>query len=259
MRRLLSILLILGALTLTESCKLLYPERMFKEGDYTYMALAERSLNEYKIAPEDIITMRIFSQEGMDLVDFSSIGESGGQMRMMQGGGGGQQQGQGYPVRYDGYVDLPLFGELYVEGLTEDELREYLENEASKMVQDPFVVLQVTNRRAFVFKDSKATVVQLNQGPTTLIEVIARAGGLERDLKAYKMKLIRGDLSNPQVQEIDLSTMEGLADGDLIVQSNDIIYIQRRLRVTRDVLGEFTTILTLLTSLATVVALVRTQ
>jgi polysaccharide export outer membrane protein len=72
-----------------------------------------------------------------------------------------------------------------------------------------YVIIKVTNRRVFVFKGGGGLVVNLNESPTSLIEVLAKSGGLDRTLKAYKIKIIRGDLKNPEVQLVDLSTIEG--------------------------------------------------
>jgi polysaccharide export outer membrane protein len=61
-----------------------------------------------------------------------------------------------------------------------------------------------------------------------LFEVLARAGGLERNLKAYDIKVIRGDLKNPQIQLVDLSSLEGIRKAELTIQSNDIVYVDQR-------------------------------
>jgi polysaccharide export outer membrane protein len=54
---------------------------------------------------------------------------------------------------------------------------------------------------------------------------LALAGGIQ-DGKAYKIKLIRGDLKNPTIYQIDLSTVDGLKQADLVLQANDIIYVE---------------------------------
>ena len=60
---------------------------------------------------------------------------------------------------------------------------------------------------------------------TTLFEALAQAGGLNGG-KAYKIKIIRGDLRNPQIFLVDLSTIKGVVKSDFVLQANDIIYIE---------------------------------
>jgi polysaccharide biosynthesis/export protein len=76
---------------------------------------------------------------------------------------------------------------------------------------------------------------------------LAKAGGIQ-DGKAHRIKLIRGDLKNPQVYLIDLSTIEGMTKANLTLQANDIIYVEPRDKVPQKVLEAITPYLTLLTT-----------
>jgi polysaccharide export outer membrane protein len=232
------------------SCRLLYPNAMFKEKNYQYFELAQKQVEEYVIQPSDQFTIKIYSRDGFKLVDIS---ESQGNTTIANNG-----MDVTFAVDGEGFVNLPIIGNYYVKGFTETELERILEDKYSSLFVDPYVVVRVTNRRAFIFKGSLAAVVSLNQSPTTLIEVIAKSGGVDKNLKAYKIKLIRGDLKNPEIKLIDLSTIDGLRNADLIVQSNDIIYIEERKRIAVDILRETTPILSLLTSIITLSVLLKT-
>ena len=104
----------------------------------------------------------------------------------------------------------------------------YLEEAYSEYLNNPMVRLQVMNKRVTIFpggSGGSAKVINLVNNNTTLIEALALAGGIN-DGKAYKIKLIRGDLKNPTIYQIDLSTVEGLKQADLVLQANDIIYVE---------------------------------
>ena len=45
---------------------------------------------------------------------------------------------------------------------------------------------------------------------------------------AANVKLIRGNIQNPDIYMLDLSTIHGMKRADLVLQSNDIIYIETR-------------------------------
>jgi len=114
----------------------------------------------------------------------------------------------------------------------------------------PFVQLKVTNNRVTIFpggQGSQAVVVNLDNPNTTLFEALAKAGGIQ-DGKAHRVKLIRGDLKNPQVYLIDLSTIEGMTKANLTLQANDIIYVEPRDKVPQKVIEAITPYLTLLST-----------
>jgi polysaccharide export outer membrane protein len=63
---------------------------------------------------------------------------------------------------------------------------------------------------------------------TSLLEALALSGGVSANGKAHRIKLIRGDLKNPQVYLIDLSTIDGMKKANMTLQGNDIVYIEPR-------------------------------
>jgi polysaccharide export outer membrane protein len=113
---------------------------------------------------------------------------------------------------------------------------------------NPFVRIEVTNRSVYVFKGrSGATEVLLDKANMNLLEVLAKAGGMPPDAKAFNIRIIRGDLKNPQVVKIDLSTLEGMKQANLTVQANDFVYIEPTVSLD-DVVVKLTPIITLLST-----------
>ena len=64
------------------------------------------------------------------------------------------------------------------------------------------------------------------QPNTTVIEVLARAGGIRARGRSKRIKLIRQDGEENLVFMMDLSTVEGLEAARTVVQANDIIYVE---------------------------------
>ena len=243
------------------SCKLVYPELMFQQGKYQSFELKDKLVDQYVIQPFDQLSFAVYSRDGFKLIDVLG---SGGQQVVVGGGlglagvGGMQQRSPvDYFVDKDGYVRLPVLGEVNVKGYTETELERLLTEMMSAFVVNPFVDARVVNRRCFLFRGSDGSVVNLNNQPTNLFEVIARAGGIAQNLKAYKIKVIRGNFNNPQIFVVDLSTIEGMQKANLIVQSNDIIYIEPRRRFVRDILRETTIIFSVVSTVTSLYLLGR--
>jgi polysaccharide export outer membrane protein len=91
-------------------------------------------------------------------------------------------------------------------------------------------------------------VLPIINNHTTLIEALAMAGGLPEYAKAHKIKVIRGDPKKPDVYLIDLSKIDGILAGSMIVQANDIVYVEPRFRVATEVLKEISPALSLFSS-----------
>ncbi|MCW3125871.1 MAG: polysaccharide export protein Wza [Bacteroidetes bacterium] len=230
---------LLGILVLfsLSSCRVFYANEMFKQKDYQFFELAKKKVEEYVIEPGDELTLEVYSRDGFKLVDVlgGSLATTQGSTAASATTGNGLAEKPKYLVDKEGFAKFPVLGMLYVKGYTQNELETQLAQRYASLFVNPFAILKVTNRRVFVFKGDVGMVVDLNNAPTSLPEVLARSGGLARNLKAYKIKIIRGDMANPQVRIIDLSTLEGLRSSDLIVQSNDIIYVEQRKAILNDI------------------------
>jgi polysaccharide biosynthesis/export protein len=212
------------------SCKLINRDRMLQTGDdYPYAQFSEKIDREYKISPNDIITFQLFANDGFQLINIgggsssSGAGQSQGNQGQQANGGGGT-----YTVEYDGFIKLPVVGRTYVKGLTIRQMEMMLEELFAEYYHKPFVMLKVNNRRVMVFAGGNSKVVTLMNDNTTLFEVLATIGGMPENGKADQIKIIRGDLKNPEVYMINLSTLEGIKNYDLVMQGNDIIYIETR-------------------------------
>lgn len=240
--------LFLSFIIFFNACKVFVPNRMFKQGNYEYFKVNESVLKEYIIQKGDILSLEVFTREGFELVDVLQKQSSQSNIKA---------KNYTYLVEHDGYVEFPIYGRMYVLGYTVNQLEDIIEAKSQELFKEPYAILKVTNRRAYVFKGSEASVVSLNEAPTNLLEVIAKSGGIGNELKAYKIKIIRGDLKQPEILTVDLSTIEGLRNAELIVQSNDIVYIEKRFRFATEVLSEITPILSLATSLTTIIVLVN--
>lgn len=131
-----------------------------------------------------------------------------------------------YLVLQDGTVKLPLINYQKIEGLTIDKANKFLGKQFSKYYSDAFVNLILLNRRVVVFGSRGGQVIPLENENMNLLEIIALSGGIGDKTYSNNIKLIRGDLTNPNVQIIDLSTIDGMKKANLVVQANDIIYLE---------------------------------
>ena len=61
-----------------------------------------------------------------------------------------------------------------------------------------------------------------------IIEAIARSGDVTDLASRSDIKVIRGDLRNPEIRNVDLTRMDAVSLSSLYLKPNDILYIQPR-------------------------------
>jgi polysaccharide export outer membrane protein len=246
MLRIINVLFALVLVLSFSSCKILNPSIMLKtKKDYQFDQIPDSNNAEYRLSPNDIISLRMFTNSGFRLVDMSAM-QQGGAMAFQTFNMGFQ-----YWIEDDGFVKLPILGKIYLAGYTVKEAEKMLEELFSKDYNDPYVLVRVTNRRVIVFpgENGRATVIEIANENLTLMEALALAGGLADRGKAHKIKVIRNAGPQQKVFLIDMSTIDGLRQANLVMQANDIVYVEPRIRVVADVVREITPLVTLLSSL----------
>ena len=155
-----------------------------------------------------------------------------------------------YLVRQDGTSNLPVLGSISVAEKTIVELEEEIRVLLSENYINPFVQIRVTNQRVIIFPGKgDAQVVGITNANTSLLEAIALAGGIRDEGRANSIKLMRKTKTGKrEIYKIDLSTIDGLNHAQMIVQSNDYIYVDFKPRFASAFLTEVTPWLSLLTT-----------
>jgi polysaccharide biosynthesis/export protein len=217
------------------------PSRMYKpERDAVFSSPeAILKIKEHIITIDDELIVYVYANTARDLINPEFARSSAGAPQHLS-----------YRVRQDGTVNLPGLGVVTLSGKTLSEAEAMLTNEYKSFINNPFVVLKVVNKRVFVHrgaKNSGAAVVDLENPNATLIEAITKSGGII-DGRSCKIYLIRGKHENIKMYELDLSAADNSHLGNIVLQSDDIIYISPQLMISRRLLEEVTPILTLATT-----------
>jgi polysaccharide export outer membrane protein len=236
------------------SCRVLFPNIMLATTNkYRFDTLKLDSATfatEYRLAADDVIEFRLFANDGFKMIDLVNSGNTNNNVI---------RQGFEYTLDSRGFVKLPLLGLVEIDSMTIREAEQYLENRYADYYVKPFAMIEVVNRRVIVFPGDPGNAKVLSLGNnTTVFEAIAAAGGISAGGKAHKISLIRqtNDPNHPLVYRLDLSKMENIAQGNIVLQSNDIIYVEPRKRYASKTLQEVTPVLSLLTSAITIYFLI---
>jgi polysaccharide biosynthesis/export protein len=215
-------------------------------------AIADDSDQNYRIRPNDYLSIEVFTNHGERIVDPDFELVQSTPRAYLQ-----DRQSQQYLVMENGFVKLPMVGAIKVNGLTLNEAEKTLETHYNEFYNDVFVILKYNNKRVIVLGAIGGHVVPLKNENMNLLEVLAMAGGMNDNAKSYNVRLIRGDLKNPEVQIIDLSTIEGMRKASLKVLSDDVVYVEPVRRTIPETLRDVSPMLSLFTTVVTLFVLFR--
>lgn len=219
---------------------------MFKtDQDYVYDVPSDSVDADYVISANDFINLRLFTNKGAKLIE--STASPAENQRFFQ------FIDVNYLVEADGTVELPEIGTVDLAGLSVREAQDKLEGLYTEMYNDPYVIIRVTNNRVIVFpgQGGDARVIPIVNNNTTVIEALALAGGVAQRGNASRIKLIRRNAGEePEIYKMDLSTIEGIQYANMVVQSNDIVYVEPVPEIATEVLRDLAPFVTLISSLA---------
>ena len=170
------LIFVISGIIFLGSCRSLTSNRMFETKssyDYSEFKVSEK---EYIIQPFDKLDIKIYTNKGDRLIDIKGAARS--QVNAIE-----------YTVEYDGQVKVPTLGRIKLDGFTIREAEKLLEEKYKGYFQDPFVFLEVTNKRVVVFSSgsSKGQVIKFASENYTLVEALAEAGGISDYGKAYRI------------------------------------------------------------------------
>ena len=103
-------------------------------------------------------------------------------------------------VRPDGKISLPLLNDVQASGLTPEQLRVQLTEAASKFIEEPtvtVVVKQINSRKVFLMGQVNKPGTYPLSGPTTLLQLLATAGGLQEYADSKNIVVMRTENGRP--------------------------------------------------------------
>lgn len=133
----------------------------------TRTATARWNEQDYKLGPGDKLRVEVYKQE---------------------------QLSQTLQIRPDGKITLPLVGDVPAAGSTPLELRDTLSTALKDYVQNPVVTVIVQEAVAAqisIIGEIGSPGIQVLNGSTTVLQALARAGGLREFADKGKIRILR--------------------------------------------------------------------
>ena len=105
-----------------------------------------------------------------------------------------EQLSQTLQIRPDGKITLPLVGDVMAAGITPIELRDSLTTSFKEYVQNPVVtviVQEAVAAKVHLIGEVGSPGTQVLNGSTTVLEALAKAGGLREFADKGKIRILR--------------------------------------------------------------------
>ena len=131
-----------------------------------------------------------------------------------------------YLVDRNGDIDFPILGKIHVEGMTRNELVDYLTEQIGKDVKDPIVYVSFRNYKITILGEVKSPgTYTIDSKKINVLQALGMAGDLNLTAQRENILLLRevdGVLTH---QRIDLRDKSLLESPYFYLQQNDVLYV----------------------------------
>jgi len=179
---------------------------------------------EYKLQPEDILSVQFFSLTPEEY-DFFSLKQN-------QSAGGNQFQSassgliNGYLVDENGEIEFPVVGKVQVSGLSIFDAQNHIQLVADQYLESPVVEVRLLNFRFTLLGEVKqeGTINSLNNR-ITLLEAIGLAGGFTDYADKANIKVIRQGYGEAEIYYLNLLDEGFINSTFYYMNQNDVIVV----------------------------------
>jgi polysaccharide export outer membrane protein len=172
---------------------------------------------QYHIQKDDKITFSVWGQEELSVGSVYGIYNSN------------EVYGKWLLVDAEGKISVPKVGSLLVVGKTIPQLKDTLQRIFARWVQNPIVDAKVLNKEITVLGEVRnPATLQVDKDQNTLLEVIARTGGLEFYANLKYIRVFRQEGANVRVANLNLAKMGDYKAQNIQLRPRDIVLVSAK-------------------------------
>jgi polysaccharide export outer membrane protein len=188
-----------------------------------YASVSEK---ENAIQTNDILSISISSLNQEASAVFNT---TNGQSNNINTSNGNVGQPGGYLVNAEGFVQLPILGNMQAAGLTKKMLKEKITNTIveKKLLVDPIVSIRHLNFEVTVIGEvGRPMVIPVPNEKISLLTALGQAGDITVYGKKDNVLVIREINGKKAVKRINLNTADFLNSSYYYLKPNDIVYVE---------------------------------
>lgn len=165
-----------------------------------------------------------------------------------------------YLVDANGDIDFPTLGKLHVEGMTRNQLVDYLTTEIGKDIKDPIVYVSFKNYKITVLGEVRTPgTFTFDSEKINILQALGRAGDLNLTAQRNNILLIREENGKQNHYTIDLRDAHLLDSPYYYLQQNDVIVVPpspTRVASATTATGIWSTVLSSITTTIAILSLI---
>jgi len=140
--------------------------------------------------------------------------------------GNPEQATLGYLVDSKGDIDFPILGKIHVEGMTRNELVNYLTQEIGKDIKEPVVYVSFRNYKITVLGEVRNPgTFTIDSEKINILQALGYAGDLNLTAQRKDILLLREVDGTLTHHRIDLRDKDILESPYFYLQQNDVLYV----------------------------------
>ena len=185
---------------------------------------------EIKVRPKDKLSILVNAQD-QKLTNMFNLPIVSQQIGQESTGSSGTSRGvSGYTVDTDGYINYPVLGKIKVEGMTREQIAEYLTGQLKEqeLIKDPVVTVEFMNLGVSVLGEvNNPGRIKIDRDNMTILDAISEAGDLTIFGKREKVLVLRQENGKQRVYGINLCSADQLYTSPVYyLQQNDVVYVE---------------------------------
>lgn len=179
---------------------------------------------EYKLQPEDVISVKFYSLTPDEFNFFTVKGGNGNNFNQFQNGAAALVNG--YLIDENGAVEFPVVGAVTISGMTVYQAQNQILEVANQYLESPVVEVRLLNFRFTLLGEVKkeGTIGSLNNR-ITMLEAIGLAGGFTDYADKSNVKIIRQGNGKAEVYYLNLLDEEFINSPYYYMNQGDVIII----------------------------------
>jgi polysaccharide export outer membrane protein len=186
----------------------------------------EKNKPTYRIQPGDILYVRVITPDQSMGEIFNPFGSSQQSFRDV---GYESMYYFGYTVSENGDIEIPVIDSVHVGGLTLDEAKRKIEEQARKYLKKPQIIVKMAQFKFTLLGEVQMPGIKnVYDNELNLIEAVSYGGGINYSGDRRKVLILRSTKTGTKTFQVDL-TDNTIVESDLYhVMPNDIIYVKPR-------------------------------
>jgi polysaccharide biosynthesis/export protein len=193
-----------------------------EEFNNEYPTLIKNKRPEYRIQPNDVLQVNIQNPDTETSVFFNF-----GNQEMRGFGNPAIFYSTGFSVNKNGFVKIPLIGDVQVENLTIEEATQIIQQQADRYVRNATVDVKLISFKISVMGEvNNPGYYYIYNGQATVLEGLSLGGDITDFGSRKDIKLIRQVDEGVEVVHLDLTNADLMNSKYYYLVPNDVLYVQ---------------------------------